>query len=226
MFIESERTGGVVFERAMLKTFNALNINSPQLILSRCENHENTRANLYVSIYEKMFRNKYGNSFPYKAKLFEFGVGPGEISREFENHGLNVFGTDIVSRKGGINIVSRNEIPFTNNAFDMVSVTSVLHHIPREEHDVYFSEFKRILKPDGIILMQEDERGRNKVEQQIIRAVDRMVSGPEADSHRTDDEWRKYFEEKEIKVSDSDMITHELGPIRLNKLFYLLETQK
>lgn len=224
-FPELGVSDGVMFERSVSNFVAGIGFRCPKRITVECQKHEVVRAQQYVAIYERMYRNKFNITFPRDTKLLEFGVGPGEIAEEFKSHGLEVYGTDVVPRADGENVVAANNLPFGNNMFDMVSTTSVFHHIPREKHNQYLSEIKRILKSKGVIFMNEDEKGRNFVEQGVIRTVDRLVSGPEANSHRTDRGWRKYFDKGGIEVIASDKITHELGPIRLNKLFYLLEIQ-
>ncbi len=45
------------------------------------------------------------------------------------------------------------DIPFADNAFDLVACLGVLHHIPNVSH--VLGEFHRVLAPDGILLMRE-----------------------------------------------------------------------
>ncbi|MFB4166185.1 class I SAM-dependent methyltransferase [Alteribacillus sp. JSM 102045] len=48
-----------------------------------------------------------------------------------------------------------NELPAENNSFDFILIVAVLHHIPSETILFYIKEFKRILKPQGKIVVIE-----------------------------------------------------------------------
>lgn len=48
-----------------------------------------------------------------------------------------------------------NELPSENNSFDFILIIAVLHHIPPELVHGYVKEFKRVLKPDGRIVVLE-----------------------------------------------------------------------
>jgi SAM-dependent methyltransferase len=226
MTVSSVELGnGSIPQRFINNVLSRNKISCPEGISFVCNNHETSRAKLYTEIYENMYKEHFGRRFPEDAKLLEFGIGPGEIAKEFSRKGLDVFGTDIEPRLSGKIVVASNTFPYVNDTFDLISATSVLHHVPEEEHKNYFTEFKRVLKPEGAIFIQEDERGRNQLEHNVIRVVDRLVSGPEADSHKTDYDWRKFFEVNSTDVVESALLTHELGPIRLNKLFYLIKNK-
>ena len=226
MSISSVELGnGSIPERFINNILSKNDISCPEKIFVVCKNHEISRAKLYMNIYEDMYKTHFRRGFPQDAQLLEFGIGPGEIAKEFSKKGLEVFGTDIKPTFSGNNVVASKTFPFGNDTFDLISATSVLHHVPEKEHKNYFSEFKRILRPEGAIFIQEDERGRNQIEQHIIRAVDRLVSGPEANSHKTDYGWRKFFEANSFDVVASDSLTHQFGSIRLNKLFYLVKNK-
>ncbi|MFJ5760333.1 class I SAM-dependent methyltransferase [Neobacillus sp. NPDC093182] len=48
-----------------------------------------------------------------------------------------------------------NELPAENNSFDYILIIAVLHHIPPEMITGYVKEFKRVLKPNGKIVVLE-----------------------------------------------------------------------
>lgn len=48
-----------------------------------------------------------------------------------------------------------NKIPVRDNSFDFILIIAVLHHIPPETIQYYVKEFKRILKPEGKIVVIE-----------------------------------------------------------------------
>lgn len=81
-------------------------------------------------------------------------IGAGEIPfREFYSQGLKVDTCDIAQNsKGTIDhiILPDERLPFENASYDVVFIFDVLEHI---KDDVFMmSEFKRILKPGGLIL--------------------------------------------------------------------------
>lgn len=51
--------------------------------------------------------------------------------------------------------VSGNNIPFENQTFDLVYAAGVFHHIPFTQHEHYFNEVMRILKPGGHLVIFE-----------------------------------------------------------------------
>ncbi|MFJ5760409.1 class I SAM-dependent methyltransferase [Neobacillus sp. NPDC093182] len=48
-----------------------------------------------------------------------------------------------------------SELPADNNSFDFILIIAVLHHIPPEIVYGYVKEFKRVLKPEGRIVVME-----------------------------------------------------------------------
>jgi len=215
--------GGAVFYRTARRFFSKNPISERLEFTSK--RHETVRAEAYFEIYDEMLKSFRGRGFKPRERLYEFGVGPGALALEFQRSGLAIIGTDIKDLRTFpfSNLAfARNYFPFPDGVFDYVSATSVLHHIPASEHPLYAEEFKRILKPKGVILVQEDEKGRNAAENLAIRTVDRLVSGPEANSHRNLREWIEFFEDKKLIVRSRKIISFQKGPARLRKIFFAL----
>ncbi|MFC1625866.1 class I SAM-dependent methyltransferase [Patescibacteria group bacterium] len=217
--------GGAFFPRTFKNILEDFDITPTFGLKSLCIEHQKTRSGIYFGIYSEMLRLFRGTGFQPGQKLYEFGVGPGVLASRFEDSGLKVIGTDVKDLRDVTfpNLaVARSHLPFPDGAFDYVSATSVFHHIPLEEHSSYLAELRRILNPNGVILIQEDERGRNAKEQFAIRAFDRMVSGPEANSHRRKCEWVDFFHSNRLIIESTREICHKIGPLRLNKIFFAL----
>lgn len=215
---------GAVVERGIVKMLDG-HTTLPSRIESSCTQHQSNRSEVYFGVYNEMLKLFRGTGFQPGQKLYEFGVGPGMLASRFKDSGLKVVGTDIGdSREVAFSnlAIAKDYLPFLDGTFDYVSATSVLHHISSEKHTRYMTEFKRILKPSGVVLIQEDERGRNAIEQYAIRMVDRLVSGPEANSHRSEDEWMNFFNNNGLTIKSVKNICHKKGPIRLNKIFFAL----
>ena len=219
---------GSFFPRTFTNILKSLDIIPPSGLKLLCTEHQKSRSDIYFSIYNEMLRSFRGRGFQPGQQLYEFGVGPGLLASRFEDSGLIVVGTDIKdSREVGFSnlAIVRGCLPFASGSIELISATSVFHHIPLEEHGDCLTELKRILKPDGVILIQEDERGRNAEEQLAIRAFDRLVSGPEANSHRRKCEWVDFFQSNGLTIKSMREICHKIGPLRLNKIFFALTFQ-
>ena len=102
--------------------------------------------------------------------VLDFGCGNGRLLQAFRGRGVRYVGTDqsralidaaIVNHKAAVEsgvaqfLVSSGErLPFPDASFDAVFSVAVLHHIPSvEKRKALFAEFKRVLKPDGIVLV-------------------------------------------------------------------------
>lgn len=96
-------------------------------------------------------------------KVLDFGCGIGSNSHIFEPN--NYKGIDINSNR--INYAKKinknydfyslkgNSLPFNNNDFDFIFLMAVLHHIPTDLITIYLQEFRRILRPKGMIIIIE-----------------------------------------------------------------------
>lgn len=140
---------------------------------------EDSRAEYFVRTYEHLLKEATGKSFTAEETLLEIGVGPGEIARHLKERGLKVIGIDIKDSR-----IKRD------GDFDYLSLTSVLHHLPKDLHFIILQQAKRVLKSNGYLLIQEDIRTKQHL---FTRAVDWFVSGPEADSHKTVTQWEQFF---------------------------------
>ena len=47
------------------------------------------------------------------------------------------------------------DIPFPDDSFDLVISSFAIHHVPKEVKHLAFSEMKRVLKPDGRLLIMD-----------------------------------------------------------------------
>lgn len=130
---------------------------------------------------ERIFFNKKNG------KLLEYGFGSGPNTIHLLKCGYNVYGIDIsinavqrtkkrISKIKGIKqpklfLLERDakRLPFEDNTFEKIVAMSVISLLGSEEKINYlFSEFKRVLKPKGKIVMDindhESEFSKNKKE--------------------------------------------------------------
>lgn len=111
--------------------------------------HQHKRA----VCHQRISRMKIG-------KVLDVGVGTGKILEELKQLNWQVFGVDIDqqaqlhSRKRRIDLkiadVSQS-LPFKDNYFDAVLALDVLEHIKND--NLALIEIKRVVKPNGIILI-------------------------------------------------------------------------
>jgi SAM-dependent methyltransferase len=212
------------------RVLHRLGVRIPPVEKKRAE-YERIRALFFLNTYRSLLR-KIGKEFRSGQRVLEIGVGPGFLAAAFEEAGLKVFATEVClpppdcAFRGPLVLASPRQplaLPFGDESFDYVSLTSVLHHIPQELQRLWISEIKRILKPNGTLLIQEDERGKNPFEHTVIRAIDFAVSCREANSHRTLGQWKDFLSEYELELRAHKTVTHGMGPFSLNKIFMVFE---
>ena len=201
-------------------------------ILSRHRiRHERQRAHQYVEIYNRLLKRAEKGGFQKGQSILEVGLGPGILATAYQKEGLNVIGLDIEDlrveegRKMPL-VIFRDNIPLQWEKFDYVSLTSVLHHLPPDLQTNFFQQAISLLNPTGLILIQEDIRGRNPVEHLAIRLVDKMASGSEANSHKTEGEWELFFNRLDLTNLASDKIVYGKKMFRLVKQFFVLTTSE
>lgn len=94
------------------------------------------------------------------------------------------------------------EIPFPSDQFDYVLALNTMHHTPDPEY--YLSELKRVIKPDGAILMIE-EMYHNRLDKAIISGHDWVLNKMKKDipvplNFRSNRQYLKEFNRQELKV--------------------------
>lgn len=104
--------------------------------------------------------------FPVGSKILDLGAGVGQDSRYFAEHGYEVVSTDLeedslkesfanlpdeVRQRIAIQKVDlREELPFDNEAFDVVYAHLSLHYFDYETTVRLLGEIQRVLKPGGV----------------------------------------------------------------------------
>lgn len=97
-------------------------------------------------------------------KVLDWGCGNGRFYQVFKNLGVDYFGIDISEKlieiaknkypKAKFQVASSFNLSFPDNFFDKILSIAVFHHIPSEEFRLRFlKEAKRILKPEGILVL-------------------------------------------------------------------------
>jgi SAM-dependent methyltransferase len=97
------------------------------------------------------------------ASVLEIGCGRGDFINAFCNRGLSCYAVDISERHSDLNKeiqfyqanIDGGDLPFADNAFDVVFTKSVIEHIMDTEH--FISECKRVLKKGGKVIVMTPE---------------------------------------------------------------------
>ncbi len=99
-------------------------------------------------------------------RVLEYGCGVGSLACELARLGAQVTGIDVsdvaidLARRGAAQesldidflVMNAEDLPFVDNAFDVVCGTGILHHL---QLDRAFAELTRILKPEGRAIFLE-----------------------------------------------------------------------
>lgn len=119
-------------------------------------------SSIYISLFEKKILPRNNNS-PFK--VLDFGCGDGRYFLFFKKYlpKKNIYGVEISHKRilsckriGWNNvkqIKTLQKLPFRDNCFDFINFDQVIEHIKENEITFYIQEFKRILKPNGKVLV-------------------------------------------------------------------------
>jgi len=142
-------------------------------ILSKTRNAYNLAADKYHDLfhnemiekeYDRNLLNAFAGKLPGDSLICDAGCGPSaHIGRYLYDKGFNVIGIDISDRciemasgfNPGIKFFCNDisKMNFENNLFDgIISYYSIIH-TPKKSINILFSEFFRVLKPNGYLLI-------------------------------------------------------------------------
>jgi ubiquinone/menaquinone biosynthesis C-methylase UbiE len=107
---------------------------------------------------------EFARLLPPNAKVLDAGCGTGVPAVKFlSDYGFDVTGVDFSEE---MLKVARQNVPrarfvngnftimdFPDNSFDGIVSLNVIIHIPREKHRPLFEMFRRILRPDGVLMV-------------------------------------------------------------------------
>jgi len=103
-------------------------------------------------------------------KILEAGCGTGNLALKIKERRADVEGLD--NCKAALEIYKKKDhdaelvladltkkLPFLNNYFDKIACNNVLYAIPKDKQPSLISEFYRILKPGGKIVISNPKKG-------------------------------------------------------------------
>ena len=142
---------------------------------------------------EKEFKNAviHNANIQTDFKVLDFGIGTATLSImaslhqpkatyigiDVDNQVLEIANKKIINSKSNIELLKYdgNKLPFSDNSFDRIITSLVIHHLTTEQKLVAFSEFKRVLKPNGEIHIADWGKASNflmKIMFNIVQFLD------------------------------------------------------
>jgi ubiquinone/menaquinone biosynthesis C-methylase UbiE len=107
---------------------------------------------------------EFASLLPFGARVLDAGCGGGvPVARFLTERGFRVVGVDL--SRNMIRLAKENvpeaefikkemtELDFDEDSFDGLTAFYSIIHVPREKHSGLFETFRRILKPDGVMLI-------------------------------------------------------------------------
>lgn len=116
-------------------------------------------------------------------KILDIGCGTGAFARLFDKN--NYFGIDILpayiehAKKncpGNFRVMDAADLKFPDEYFDRILIMAVLHHLSDEDSDKVIREAKRVLKPDGRILIMENSK-IPRLENALVLFIQKLDKG-------------------------------------------------
>ena len=115
-------------------------------------------------------------------KILDIGCGTGEFSGLFNKE--NYTGIDInkeyinfakTKNKKNFLVMDATDLKFADNTFDAILIMAVLHHLELTGMERVLSEAKRVLKPNGKILILEDAKleGQDGMLTKLVQKFDK-----------------------------------------------------
>jgi SAM-dependent methyltransferase len=96
-------------------------------------------------------------SFDHSLKILDVGAGHGAFSKELFEQGYDVSACDLFPEIFHYDQIDCKKVditskfPYADNTFDIAIAIEVSEHV--QDHDVFFSELSRILKPGGQLFL-------------------------------------------------------------------------
>ncbi len=138
------------------------------------------------------------------AKILDIGSGNGALCYLLQKEGLDITALDIkdhsVFKDISPVIYNGKQLPFENDAFEIVQIITVLHHIKEPEKIVM--EAKRVGKK--IIIMEDIyENWIQKWLTYVADSINNLEFIGHPHSNKSDLEWKGVFKKYDLKLKDT-----------------------
>ncbi len=203
----------------------------------------------YIYILDEAMARSVVKMGPAEGTILEIGVGPARIASKIIHYNpkLTVIGIDLSDSmleiasnnlpkfdvpEGKINLVKADGkvLPFRDDSFDLVMSHNMLHHIP--DPVPMFKEVKRVVKPEGGILIRDLIRPPNKLIAKIYSRMFGMGYTKKMLKLYYDSMLAAFSREeinsmlKQAGISDVTIKSHFLTHYSIEKLPYKKQTSK
>ncbi|MDD3032458.1 MAG: class I SAM-dependent methyltransferase [Candidatus Pacebacteria bacterium] len=169
-------------------------------------------------------------SFASKGKrVLDLGCGNGRFYEKLKEE--NYTGVDNSEKlikiakekypKADFKVASALELPFDNEEFDLIYSLAVLHHLPKDYHNIFVQEAKRVLKKNGILILTIWNLQERKEKQDVKKISEKEILIP---WHGAEDHYFYVFDLEELKNLFKDFTIIEEGEIKIKKFsnYYLI----
>ena len=132
-----------------------------------------------AQIYDRLFEPVNGGLRVLGLRMFppfegmtvlDVGCGTGIHLERYQKTGCDVFGIDLspamlevarerLGENANLLLADASDMPFSDDQFDLVIMTTVLHEMPQSVRSAVIHEAKRVLKEDGRLLLIDFHTG-------------------------------------------------------------------
>lgn len=112
---------------------------------------------------DRALLDRFAEAMKGRGQVCDMGCGPGQVARYLHERGLSVFGVDLSPAMVAQARQLNPEIPFREGdmlALDLpagslagIAAFYAIVNIPARHHRAIFEEMKKVLKPDGLLLL-------------------------------------------------------------------------
>ncbi|MGI9012943.1 MAG: methyltransferase domain-containing protein, partial [Phycisphaerales bacterium] len=116
----------------------------------------------YKGGWQSRYAEMIDRAFGLRGKsMLDVGCAAGALASAFTDRGAGITGVDICryfieaspfeNVRGQLQVTPAWNLPFPDNAFDLIHCSQVLEHVPEEKQCEVFAELRRVLRPDGLL---------------------------------------------------------------------------
>lgn len=163
-----------IASRALVKSFYV----RVRVLAENIQKHEAERGRNSARVYQEIL-----NVPMHGLAILEIGAGPGAVACGFYELGAKAVAIDLwdgrifTHPEVGFGVSNASQLPFKDGSFNAASLTSVLHHIPVGDTVMALTEALRVVRPGGLLFIQEEIASQSFLQNLLMKLVDNLVSG-------------------------------------------------